>query len=318
MTDSRNTINEPRAADTESSTSPQRAGWVLASLIAVATVAKLGLAVANVALPDIGQHFDASQTDLNLVAIAYSLGLACSVLYFGAVGDRYGRKGVLLVGMLVTIPADLAAAFAPSIGVLFAARIVGGLAAGMAYPTTLALITALWSGPARTKAIALWAATGGALTALGPLLAGILLQHFSWGSPFLLTLPFAGLALFMALRFIPANVNETTEPVDHPGGVLTIFLVGAFIMGINFVVVPAKGSLAIGLFAISAAALIAFFIRERRAGNPLYDLHVSSRRTFWVAAVAGIIVFGSLMGSMYIGQQFLQNVLGYSTVGAGA
>ena len=306
------------ASEPEPSTVPGRAGWVLASLIAVATVANLGLAVANVALPDIGQHFDASQTDLNLVAIAYSLGLACSVLYFGAVGDRYGRKGILLVGMALTIPADLVAAFAPSIGVLFAARIVGGLAAGMAYPTTLALITALWSGPARTRSIALWAATGGALTALGPLLSGVLLQHFSWGSPFLLTLPFAGIALLMALKFIPANVNETTEPVDHPGGVLTIFLVGAFIVGINLVVVPGKGSVAIGLFAVAAAALIAFYIRERRAANPLYDLHIASRRTFWVAAVAGIIVFGSLMGTMYIGQQFLQNVLGYSTVGAGA
>ena len=304
--------------DSEASTAPERAGWVLASLIAVATVANLGLAVANVALPDIGQHFDASQTNLNLVAIAYSLGLACSVLYFGAVGDRYGRKGILMVGMAVTIPADLIAAFAPSIGVLFGARILGGLAAGMAYPTTLALITALWSGPARTRSIALWAATGGALTALGPLLAGILLQHFSWGSPFLLTLPFAVLALLMAIRFIPAHINEGTEPVDHPGGVLTIFLVGAFILGINLVVVPGKGSVAIGLFAVAAAALIAFYIRERRAANPLYDLHVAARRTFWVAAVAGIIVFGSLMGTMYIGQQFLQNVLGYSTVGAGA
>jgi MFS family permease len=306
------------APESESSTAPQRAGWVLASLIAVATVANLGLAVANVALPDIGQHFDASQTMLNLVAVAYSLGLACSVLYFGAVGDRYGRKGILLVGMAVTIPADLIAAFAPSIGVLFAARILGGLAAGMAYPTTLALITALWSGPARTRSIALWAATGGALTALGPLCAGLLLEKFSWGSPFLLTLPFAVLALLMAIRFIPAHVNETSEPVDHPGGVLTIFLVGAFILAINLVVVPGKGTVAIGLFAISAAALIAFFLRERRAPNPLYDLHVAARRTFWVAAVAGIIVFGSLMGTMYIGQQFLQNVLGYSTIGAGA
>ena len=304
--------------DSETSAGPERAGWVLASLIAVATVANLGLAVANVALPDIGRHFDASQTDLNLVAIAYSLGLACSVLYFGAVGDRYGRKGILLVGMAVTIPADLVAAFAPSIGVLFAARIVGGLAAGMAYPTTLALITALWSGPARTRSIALWAATGGALTALGPLLPASCFSTSRWGSPFLLTLPFAVFALFMAIRFIPAHVNEGTEPVDHPGGVLTIFLVGAFIMAINFVVVPGKGSLAIGLFAVAAAALLAFYIRERRATNPLYDLHVASRRTFWVAAVAGIIVFGSLMGSMYIGQQFLQNVLGYSTVGAGA
>src|SRR5689334_17594522 len=196
---------------------PQRAGWVLASLIAVATVANLGLAVANVALPDIGTHFDASQTDLNLIAVAYSLGLACSVLYFGAIGDRYGRKQILLVGMAVTIPADLLAAFAPSIGVLFGARILGGLAAGMAYPTTLALITALWSGPARTRAIALWAATGGALTALGPLCSGILLEHFWWGSVFLLTLPLAGIALLMALFLVPAHVNETTEQVDHAG-----------------------------------------------------------------------------------------------------
>src|SRR3954466_5833375 len=297
---------------------PRRAGLVLAALILVAGVANLNLAVANVALPSIGAAFDASQTSLNLIAVGYSLGLAASVLYFGALGDRYGRKAMLIVGTTLAIPFSLLAAWSPNEYVLFVARAGGGMAAGMAFPTTLALITALWSGPARTKAIALWAATGGALTALGPLPAGILLQLFSWGSPFLLSLPFAGLALFMALRFIPANVNETTEPVDHPGGVLTIFVVGAFIMGINFVVVPGKGSLAIGLFAISAAALIAFFIRERRAGNPLYDLHVASRRTFWVAAVAGIIVFGSLMGSMYIGQQFLQNVLGYSTVGAGA
>jgi MFS family permease len=306
------------AAKADGSVAPDRAVWVLASLIAVATVANLGLAVANVALPDIGSHFDASQTDLNLIAVAYSLGLACSVLYFGAIGDRYGRKQILLVGMALTIPADLVAAFAPSTGVLFGARIVGGLAAGMAYPTTLALITALWSGPARTRSIALWAATGGALTALGPLLSGVLLQHFSWGSPFLLTLPFAVIALLMAIRYIPAHINEGTEPVDHPGGVLTIFVVGAFILAINLVVVPGKGSVAIGLFAVAAAALIAFYIRERRAANPLYDLHVASRRTFWVAAVAGIIVFGSLMGTMYIGQQFLQNVLGYSTVGAGA
>src|SRR5512144_234021 len=170
---------------------PRRAGIVLASLIAVAAVANLGLAVANVALPSIGQHFDASQTALNLVAVGYSLGLAASVLYFGAVGDRYGRKLLLVLGMLLTIPADCLAAWAPTDEVLICARILGGLAAGMAYPTTLALITALWSGAARTKAIALWAATGGALTSLGPLCSGILLDHYWWGSVFLITLPLA-------------------------------------------------------------------------------------------------------------------------------
>jgi MFS family permease len=131
-------------------------------LIAVAAVANLGLAVANVALPSIGEHFQSSQTTLDLIAVGYSLGLAASVLYFGAIGDCYGRKLLLIGGMVLTIPADCLAAWAPTDTVLVVARILGGLAAGMAYPTTLALITALWSGPARTRAIALWAAVGAA------------------------------------------------------------------------------------------------------------------------------------------------------------
>jgi MFS transporter, DHA2 family, multidrug resistance protein len=301
----------------ETSSAPMRAGLVLGSLIAVAAVANLGLAVANVALPSIGKHFDASQTELNLVAVGYSLGLAASVLYFGAVGDRYGRKLLLILGMILTVPADCLAAWAPSIDVLFAARVIGGLAAGMAYPTTLALITALWSGPARTKSIALWAAIGGGISALGPLCSGILLEHYWWGSVFLLTLPLAVIALVLALMLVPNHVNETTEAVDHAGGVLSIVLVGALILGINFAAVPNETTLVVSLFIVAGMGLVAFYLRQRRAANPLYDLHVAARPTFWVAACAGLIVFGSLMGSMYIGQQFLQNVLGYSTVDAG-
>src|SRR5213079_1497728 len=129
------------------------------------------------------------------------------------------------LGMVMTVPATCLAAWAPTIEVLFGARVLGGLAAGMAYPTTLALITALWSGPARTRSIALWAATGGAIAAVGPLCAGILLEHFWWGSVFLLTLPLALIALAMAVFLVPAHVNEATEPVDHVGGVISIVLV---------------------------------------------------------------------------------------------
>src|SRR4051794_29857403 len=159
---------------------PERAGIVLVSLILVAAVANLNLSVANVALPGIGQDFDASQTALNLVAVGYSLGLAASVLYLGAVGDRYGRKAMAIGGIAFSIPAALLAAFAPSVEVLALARILGGLSAGMAYPTTLALITALWTGPGRTRSIALWSGIGGAVAALGPLAAGALLQHYWW------------------------------------------------------------------------------------------------------------------------------------------
>ena len=256
------------SAPEERSMGPKRAGLVLGALIAVAAVANLGLAVANVALPSIGKHFDASQTELNLVAVGYSLGLAASVLYFGAVGDRYGRKLLLILGMILTIPADCLAAWAPSIDVLFAARVIGGLAAGMAYPTTLALITALWSGPARTKSIALWAAIGGGISALGPLCSGILLEHFWWGSVFLLTLPLAVIALVMALVLVPSHVNESTEPVDHLGGVLSIAFVGALVLGINFAAVPNETALIVGLFVVAAAGLVAFYIRQRRAQQP--------------------------------------------------
>ena len=291
---------------------------MLAALILVAGVANLNLSVANVALPDIGKHFDSSQTTLDLIAVGYSLGLAASVLYLGALGDRYGRKLMLLLGMALSVPACLLAAFAPSDVVLFVARVLGGLSAGMAYPTTLALIAALWSGPGRTKSIALWSALGGAIASLGPLVAGALLEHFEWGSVFLITLPLVVVAFPMAAKFVPSHVNETTDPVDNLGGILSVVLVGALILAINFAPVPNKGTLALGLAAIAVAALIGFYIRQRRAANPLYDLHVAARRVFWVAACAGIIVFGSLMGAAFVSQQFLQNVLGYSTLDAGA
>ena len=302
----------------QAGTAPARAGLVLGSLILVAAVANLNLSVANVALPSIGEAFDSSQVTLNLIAVGYSLGLAGSVLYLGAVGDRYGRKLLLVLGTTLAIPMSLLAGFAPSDEVLFVARVGGGLAAGMAYPTTLAMIAALWSGPGRTKSIALWSALGGAIAALGPLVSGALLEEFDWGSVFIVTIPLAVVALVMAVLFVPSHVNETTDPVDNLGGILSVVLVGALILSINFAPVPNETTLVLGLAAIAAAALIGFYIRQRRAANPLYDLNVASRRIFWVAACAGIIVFGSLMAAAFVSQQYLQNVNGYSTLEAGA
>jgi MFS transporter, DHA2 family, multidrug resistance protein len=202
--------------------------------------------------------------------------------------------------------------------VLFGARLLGGLSAGMAFPTTLALITALWSGAGRTRAIALWSGLGAAISSLGSLIAGALLLDLYWGWVFYVTLPLAGVALAMAIRYVPAHVNETTDPVDNLGGILSVVMVAALVLAINFAPVAGKGGLAAGLGLIAIAAIAAFLIRERRQSAPLYDLEVASRRIFWVAAVAGIIVFGTLMGAMFIGQQFLQNVLAYSTLASGA
>src|SRR3954467_814077 len=135
--------------------SPPRAGLVLIALILVAAVANLNLAVANVALPDIGRAFDSSQTTLDLIAVGSSLGLAASVLWLGALGDRYGRKLMLLLGIGLSVPACLPSPVAPNIETLIFARAAGGVSAGMACPTTRSVITALWGPASRPSPIAL-------------------------------------------------------------------------------------------------------------------------------------------------------------------
>lgn len=296
---------------------PRHAGLVLSALILVAGVANLNLSVVNVALPDIGRDLDAGQVQLNLIAVGYSLGMAASVLFFGALGDRYGRKQMLVGGMLLSIPASALAAWAPSSNVLIVARVVAGLAGGMAFPTTLALIGACWSGPARVRAIALWSAIGGAAMAGAALASGALVERFWWGSVFVISIPLAAVAAVAAMVLVPNHVNETSDRVDFFGGVTSMVLVGSLTLAINIVTEPTMRTLMWWMFGVALVAGTAFVIRQLRTSSPLYDLRVASRPTFWVAATAGVIAFGALMGGMYIGQQYMQNVLGYSALDAG-
>jgi len=299
------------------SNAPVKSGRILTALILGAGVANMNLAVANVGLPEIGEDLGASQTGLNLVAMGFSLGLAATVLYLGAIGDRYGRKNMLLLGLILGIPAAIMSALAPNVEILAISRVLGGFAAGMAYPTTLALITALWAGSSRTRAIALWSALGAAMSAMSPLLAGAILMFAPWGWAFVIAIPFALPAIYLVWKEVPAHVNETSEKVDHIGGVLSAVFVGALVLGINFVSLPDQVLTGVIMLSIALVSGVAFFWRQATAGEPLFDLKYARRATFWVAAVSGIIVFGSLMGAMFIGQQFLQNVMDYNTFEAG-
>lgn len=297
---------------------PARAGLVLSTLILGALVANINLAVANIALPDIGKAFGTGQTQLNLIAVGCTLGLAMSVLYLGALGDRYGRKMMLSLGMFLTIPASIISAWAPNPEILIFGRIFTGVAAGMAYPTTLALITALWgAGPARVKAIALWSGVSGGGAVIGPVIAGALLEYFWWGSVFLIGVVPAVAALVLVLRTIPAHVQESTEPVDHVGGVLTVFMVALFVLGLGTITQPQTFTLALIMIAVAIILTVTFIIHEGRTPYPLYNLTFAKRTLFWIPALGGMIAFGTLVGAMFIGQQFLQNVLGYSTFYAG-
>ncbi|WP_061965198.1 MFS transporter [Demequina aurantiaca] len=296
---------------------PKRAGLVLTALILSALVCNINLAAANITLPSVGTAFGASQTQLNLVAVGCALGLAMSVLYLGAIADRYGRKQLLTLGLVLTVIASCLSAWAPSVEILIAARVFTGIAAGMAYPTTLSLITALWgNGPKRTLAIALWSSVSATATVLGSIVAGLLLDSFWWGSAFLVAVPLAIIAAVMVLLFVPSHVAESDDPVDHLGGVLATLLIGALVLGISTVFAPGTTTLGIGLLVIAAVLLALFGKRQSTIKFPLYSLGVAKRRLFWVPATCGLIVFGSLMGAMFVGQQFMQNILGYSTVDA--
>lgn len=290
---------------------------VLATLIIGAAVANMNLSVANIALPSIGLAFAASQVNINLVSVGFPLGLAASVLWFGALGDCYGRKMMLLLGTIIAIPAAFIAFFAPNIYILIAARILGGLAAGMAFPTTLSLIAVIWSGQEKVKAIALWSAIGAGLSILGPLIAGFVLTYWSWESVFLITLPIALLAIIMIYKFIPNNVNESKKSVDNKGGILSLLFIGCLILAINFAPSPKSTNTTIILIIVAIISGILFVMRERSVKNPLFDFKIAKRPTFLIAALGGTVVFGSLIGALYVGQLFMQNILNYSPLSAG-
>ncbi len=292
---------------------PTRAGTVLSVLILGAFVSNVNLAIANVALPDIGRELNASQAQLTVVASAFAMALAATVLYLGAIGDRYGRKLLCVSGAALTIPASMLAAWSPTVEALTAARIISGVAAGLLFPTTLSMISALWAGPARTKAIALWSGIGAGAVAIGTVLGGLMLENFWWGSVFLIAVPFAVLVLVLGFVVLPWHAGEENGAVDHIGGVLSIVGIGALIAGIQHVDNHPSPTLAV-YFVIAILALGLFLVRQMHAPRPLIDLDLARHRTFWVAALSGTIAFGSLLGAMFIGQQFTQNILGYDTL----
>jgi len=317
MSDPNTDPNSKDASDT--STSPAREKTVLAALLIAAVVCNVNFAAATVSLPDIGASFDASQTNLNLVGLGTGLGLAMSVLYFGAIADRYGRKQLLVLGMALTVVASLLSAFAPSVEILIFARVFTGLAAGMSYPTTLSLITALWAeGPKRTGAIALWAGVGGMASVSGGVLAGGVLALSSWHVAFLLSIPIALIAIYLVAVAVPSHVDESSDPVDHPSGILSTIGIASLVLGIGLVFAPGAAMAGLSLLAVAAVMITLFIQRQRRIRFPLYDLKIAGRRMFWAPALAGTVAFGSLIGAMFVGQQYMQNILGYSPLGAGA
>jgi hypothetical protein len=156
------------------------------------------------------------------------------------------------------------------------------------------------------------------MSAVGPLIGGLLLGRAWWGSVFLVTIPLAVVVVVTGAWWLPRHAGETADPVDHPGGVLSVVVVGPLVLAIGLLPDDGFDPLVISLFVIAAVSLVAFIVRERRTADPLFDLAILRIRTFSVALGGGAIIWGGLLGALFVGQQYTQNVLGYSPLVAAA
>jgi EmrB/QacA subfamily drug resistance transporter len=291
----------------------------LAVLCSSLVVVNLDTTVLNVALPTLVRDLHAGTSQLQWVVDSYSLVFGGLLLVAGSLADRAGRKRTFVLGLSAFAAGSAWAAFSGSVGMLIAARAGMGVGAAFMMPSTLSIITDVFRDPLqRQRAIAVWAGATGVGFALGPVVGGILLAHFWWGSIFLVNVPIALLAVLLAVPLVPDSKNPETLPPDVAGAAMSVSGVGLLLWAI--IEAPAQGwtsAFVIGPGAAGVALLAAFAAWERRSSHPMLNLGFFRRRGFSMAVVpVGLVMFG-LIGSLFMLSQFLQFELGYSALQAG-
>lgn len=278
----------------------------------------LNNSIVNVALPSLQAQLDATTGQLQWIVDAYVLVFAGLLLTMGALSDRFGRGGALATGLTVMGIASVSAAVAETANQLIAARAVMGVGGALVMPATLSIITNVFPDPTeRARAIAVWAATAGAAVAIGPVTGGWLLEHFWWGSVFLVNLPVAIVALVLGRLFVPTSKDPSAPPVDLPGAALSIVAVAALVYAI---IEGPRGwtePVVLGGFVLAAILAVTFVWWERRIPYPMLDVRFFRNPRFSAASGALALTFFGLFGSMFLMTQLLQSVLGFSPLGAG-
>ena len=289
--------------------------WVLAATVLGSALAAIDATVVGIALPAIGRDFHAGMGTLQWVVTAYTLTLAGPLLVAGALGDRYGRRRVFIVGVVWFALASILCGFAPSAGVLVAARALQGIGAALLTPGSLAILEASFCPEDRGKAIGAWSGLGGVATAIGPFVGGWLVAAVSWRLIFAVNLPVAALVVVMAWRHVPESHDpDATGPVDLAGGALvTLGLVG---VAYGLIEGPGTGRGAAALVA-GVVLLAAFGWWERRARPPMLPLNLFRSAQFTATNVVTFVVYGALGGAMFLLPIALQQVSGYTALEAG-
>ena len=257
----------------------ERRWYTLAVLCMSLVIITIDNSILNVALPTIVRDLGASGSDLQWIIDAYVIVFACLLLTAGALGDKFGRKGALTFGLLLFGGFSGLASLATTPEMLIVARGLMGIGAAFIFPTTLSILTNTFTGRERAKAIGVWAGVSGIGVALGPMLGGILVEHFYWGSVFFVNVPICALALVLGRFYIPTSRDPDNRPLDPVGALLSIVTLVALLYSI--IQAPEKGWTSpevVGAFFIGLALLGVFAWWEIRAKEPMIDVRVFRTR----------------------------------------
>jgi EmrB/QacA subfamily drug resistance transporter len=293
---------------------------VLVTTVLGSGIAALDATVVGIALPAIGRDFHATVASMQWAVDGYTLTLAGLLLLGGALGDSYGRRKVYVIGTVWFALASCAAGLAPGVGLLIAARALQGAGAALLTPGSLAILQASFTPDDRPKAIGAWSGLGGVATAIGPFFGGWLISAVSWRLVFFINLPVAAAVVAIAVRHVPETRAPGPRPPLDAAGAVTISLALA---GITYGLIAASGSgwsspPVLASLAVGVALFALFIVAEARNPNPMLPLSVFRARQFSAANAVTFVVYGALGGALFLVPVVLQEVSGYSALGAGA
>ena len=296
-----------------------RGRWVLAATILASSMAFIDGTVVNVALPFLQTNLNATAIGIQWVVEAYALFLSALLLVGGSLGDRYGRRRIFNIGVVVFALASAACGFAANIDELIIARAVQGIGGALLVPGSLALISSCFSEKERGKAIGTWSGFSAMTTAFGPVLGGWLVEHVSWRAVFFLNLPLALAVIVISVSRVPETREENHDPLDWMGAALATVGLGALVFGL--IESPRLGfhSTVVWLNLIGGVVFLAWFVfHEARTKHPMVPLRLFRSTDFLGANLLTLLLYAALMGALFFFPLNLIQVQGYSATAAGA